>query len=78
MTNYEYKSVDLPVFVNVGKDFSFTSEVAKLINFQAVDGWEYYDSVIAYEHKPAGCLAIFTRQQGETISHTILIFRKEK
>lgn len=84
MAKYQYKCVNVPEIVKIGKkDFhsKVVTEYEKIINAEAADGWEYVGIDTIESYFESGCLAkipiigAFFRGD-EAVSLKLIIFRK--
>jgi len=75
---YEYKTVPGPMTLVVKRkqtDLETVGSYAKLINAEAVGGWEFYSLEQISVHEPKGCLSFGGPR---TTTYNMLVFRRAK
>lgn len=88
MANYEYKCLQVPELIEIGKKDSHGKAVSayqEIINKEAADGWEYVGTDTIESYINPGCLqsamasipilGVFTRS-AEWLKIKIIVFRR--
>lgn len=75
---YEYKVISGQLKINWSKGETVESVLAKMLNEQEAEGWEFYQHAITTELSGPGCWGTLMGEKDKIIEHQTFIFRRKK